>query len=383
MGEYSYLDPIIENIIDKNLKYKKEQLEDCSEKQILYIKLKAIEKYNFNDEEIKYIFNYLNSESIYVIGKSKIYEKEIQNYIYDEQPTSLIKNHLDLIEEEQNELLELYKKTKDINYRNELLLSYIRLVENISRKYSFYTGIDYNELTSYGYEAIIKAIDRYDSEKSKLFTFLSLSISQAIIAGIMDYYDIHSKELYAEMIKTRKITRSKHEFDRENYDETLYLEEIVDEFSKLREETNKNSSSYYLNKYKDRQMLYLCYCESIDKYEESIEASEDKNLYLQTIEPLYQKQVNEHILKQLNKLTKNQSNVIINRFGLAGKESITMREMADKTNVSCQNIAKLEKKGLVKLEKYKRILEEDYAFYNHEYDKENQEINYTKVKKER
>lgn len=64
------------------------------------------------------------------------------------------------------ELFMKYINTKDIKYRDELIMSYLPLADNLAKLLSTkYIKIEYDDLKSYCYEALIKAIETFDITK--------------------------------------------------------------------------------------------------------------------------------------------------------------------------------------------------------------------------
>lgn len=76
----------------------------------------------------------------------------------------------DISKAERNELLDLYNETKDIKIRNKLILLYIGTAEAIAKDFSLKYDLDYNEVLSFAYEGIIRAIENYNPNNKSCFS---------------------------------------------------------------------------------------------------------------------------------------------------------------------------------------------------------------------
>lgn len=111
------------------------------------------------------------------------------------------------------ELFEQYQKTKDVSLRNELVESYLYLVNILIRKY-LNKGVDYDDLYQVGAMALISAVERFDAAKG--FEFSSFA-TPTIIGEIKKYFRDKEwslkvprrlKELTGKMQKAREALTS-------------------------------------------------------------------------------------------------------------------------------------------------------------------------------
>lgn len=80
-----------------------------------------------------------------------------------------------------------YKKTKDDQLKEQLILEYAPLVKYIAGRLSVHIGhrVEYDDLIGYGIFGLIDAIDKFDIEKGVKFeTYASLRIRGSIIDSI-------------------------------------------------------------------------------------------------------------------------------------------------------------------------------------------------------
>ncbi|MCG8540972.1 MAG: SigB/SigF/SigG family RNA polymerase sigma factor [Clostridia bacterium] len=89
-----------------------------------------------------------------------------------------------LVDIEHKELFRLYKDTKDIEIRNELINRYLYIAEILSKKY-INKGIDYDDIYQVASLGLIYAIERFDIDRG--FEFSSFA-TPTIIGEIKKYF---------------------------------------------------------------------------------------------------------------------------------------------------------------------------------------------------
>ena len=70
-------------------------------------------------------------------------------------------------EKESLNLWKTYKLNPDKESRNKIVLAYAGLVKSIVRRAAYLSGnyVDADDLTSYGMIGLIKAVEKYDTDK--------------------------------------------------------------------------------------------------------------------------------------------------------------------------------------------------------------------------
>jgi RNA polymerase sigma-B factor len=86
--------------------------------------------------------------------------------------------------EDNDELFELYSKSRDVAVRNEIVKRYTYLAEIISRKF-LNRGVEYEDIYQVACIALIKAVERFDPEKG--FKFVSFA-TPTIVGEIKRYF---------------------------------------------------------------------------------------------------------------------------------------------------------------------------------------------------
>lgn len=192
--------------------------------------------------------------------------------------------------EEEKILLEEMNKGNE-NSKVRLVEHNLRLVVYIAKKFES-TGLDLEDLISIGAIGLIKAVQTYKFDKNiKLATYASRCIENEIL------------------MQLRKVSRTKAEV---SIDEPLNFDADGNELL----------------------LSDILYTE---------EDSVSKNLDLSV-----EKQLLWEAIKRLNE---REQEIMILRFGLAGKEERTQKEVADMMGISQSYISRIEKKILDRLKK--------------------------------
>lgn len=192
--------------------------------------------------------------------------------------------------EEEKILLEEMNKGNE-NAKVRLVEHNLRLVVYIAKKFES-SGIDLEDLISIGAIGLIKAVQTYKFDKNiKLATYASRCIENEIL------------------MQLRKVSRTKAEV---SIDEPLNFDSDGNELL----------------------LSDVLYTE---------EDSVSKNLDLSV-----EKQLLWEAIKRLNE---REQEIMILRFGLAGKEERTQKEVADMMGISQSYISRIEKKILDRLKK--------------------------------
>lgn len=191
----------------------------------------------------------------------------------------------------EEELQEIIKsKTGDIQARNKLIEHNLRLVVFISKKYES-TGYDLEDLVSIGTIGLIKAVETYKPDKNiRLATYASRCIANEIL-------------MYIRKNKKRKTEVSLE--DAINYDpegNELHLEDILGT---------------------DDNIIFNEFSNQLDK---------------------------EILIKELTKLNDREKQIMTLRYGLAGNEEYTQKEVAHMLGISQSYISRIEKKIIKKLQ---------------------------------
>jgi len=251
--------------------------------------------------------------------------------------------YMDEIKAKDNrELFRLYKETKDIRIRNELVERYLYITEILSRKY-MNKGIDFEDIYQVASLGLIYAIERFDIDRGYEFSSFA---TPTIIGEIKKYFrdkgwSVRVPRRVQELSK--KINVAKASLQQE-LQKAPKISDIAQYLSCTEEQIIEaiEASQVYTPK-------------SLDVYYDS--AGEDKDIQLMDIVGKEDKNFNnidnkDFVNKCLEKLNQVEVKIIQDRFF----DSKTQIQVADELGVSQMTVSRMEKKILKKFEKeYKKL----------------------------
>lgn len=242
-------------------------------------------------------------------------------------------------------LIAQYQKSRDLSIRNKIILNNIGLVYSAAKKkmknHSCFTVED---LVQEGVIGMIKSIEKFDVTKNTSFsTYAYYWISQQMDRAIMNNgYLIRLPAYIYEKLST--ISRIENSFLTQN-------EEIDVEV--LCNQTNITEQEYQaINSYKINYSYFtsLNSVTNIDPDENYVELQDYIPCQDDSIEDIIISQdLKEQIQNILNSLTPKEREVLELRFGLNGKEPMTLEAIGNKYNLTRERIRQIENKALNKI----------------------------------
>lgn len=192
-----------------------------------------------------------------------------------------------LSEKEELECIRL--KDIDKNSRNKLIEHNLRLVAHIAKKYDS-KYIDNDDLISIGTIGLIKGVDTYKENRNvKITTYCARCIDNEILM-----------------------------YFRKN--------------NKYRNDISINEPIGYDKDGNPIEILDVIKMEDVD-FSDDIELKDNINL----------------LIKYLNVLTKREREIIIDRYGLDNKRSLTQKNISKRLGISRSYVSRIEKRALTKL----------------------------------
>lgn len=241
-----------------------------------------------------------------------------------------------LLTKEQEYSLSELAQNGDEEAREKLIISNLRLVVSIAKRYSN-IGLTMQDLIQEGNIGLIKAVERFDPAFGKRFsTYATWWIKQSILRalsttkGIMRYpayvHDNISK--ITKLLQKNKSTNEQiysvsdiaKELNFKERDVRKYLELINHQYISLEEDFKDNVTLHSIiadDDFFEDHLLKEC------KYEE--------------------------LNKLLNKLSTKEKEVIIHRYGLYEKPILTLEEIGTKLNLTRERIRQIQLIALKKL----------------------------------
>ncbi|MGM0470729.1 MAG: sigma-70 family RNA polymerase sigma factor [Bacillota bacterium] len=242
----------------------------------------------------------------------------------------------------KKEEAELARKAQDGDQRarEELIEHNLRLVVNIAKKYQG-KGMELEDLIQEGNLGLMKAIDKFDPDKGyKFSTYATWWIKQGITRALPEAKTIRIPVHIWE--KTTKIFKAKdklyNELNREPTSEEIaeevgIKEEKVKEIIRITSDQNLASLNNLVGEDKSTELGELIADDGID-------------------DPI--KNVNERFLQEdleevLSDLSNREAEIIRLRYGLNDGLPKTLREVADKFDLSRERIRQIQEKALRRL----------------------------------
>lgn len=373
--DYSALDKMLEkDFIPKNIKIKKKKDNETGDIDVFAsIALFQIQRLKLSEDEIKHVIKFLGERDIQVFGKNSTLDSEFENYTYmnnykhselpDTVDWDIQLNWFTKYNELKNDVTK-EKEAREI--RNEIIKANMRLVPFVNYKFTMYYGFDIDELNSYGYEALIKAVERFDYTKGYKFSSYGYRCIQRNV--------LKNKAMEMGFYAFQKYNRVKQAIDsiKEFYDEMGFEKEISkDEVATLLEEAYGEKRSEAELSY-DKYMLSSS--ESLDELDYEMDYDDDYYAELESDqlddEELLRKNqtrrsfvnqelsieeqgelsvTRDNLFKVLKTLTPREEKVITERFGLESGIPRTLEEVAKDFNVTRERIRQIEAKALRKL----------------------------------
>ena len=249
--------------------------------------------------------------------------------------------------ETQEKLLIKLKKEKlskqeKKKIRDKIILNNLPLVKFIILKYKNFFDLenDIDDLTSYGIEGLIFAIDHYkvnEKENINLFsTYIFKCIEGYILNGVSKKYGLYNT-LFYEFFKAKKIIEKIYE--KKYYpSDTEMLNEILDFLINTKKITNNQKQLIY-NKEKNKSLYFI----ENKKYNNDYKF-EDKILL-----KILLKKYREKLIEIINKLDDREKEIIYLKYGFDGNDIKSYNDLGKKYCLSRQRIKQIENNSFVKI----------------------------------
>ena len=222
--------------------------------------------------------------------------------------------------EQESECLKKMKNG-DLEARNELIERNMRLVAHVAKKYQNPED-EMEDLISIGTIGLIKAVETYKEDYgSRLATYAARCIDNELLMHFRAKKKTSKEVSLYEPIGT----------DKEG-NQIQLLDVVVSEDEDVVELLEKVVRNYI-----DREMLDFYFEEVVQRPEVEVELLEQDRKV---------RRLNEIIPQTLSG---RELFIIINRYGLYGKKTMTQREIARKLGISRSYVSRIEKRAIEKL----------------------------------
>ena len=262
-----------------------------------------------------------------------------------------------LTEEEELELLRKIKNN-DKNARKKLINHNLKLVVSIAKRYRG-RGLEFMDLIQEGNLGLMKAIENFDFNKGHRFsTYATYCIRQKISREIRNKgravrLPSHQYDKFSKIIKCANALEStlgrSPTIEEISNELNISIEELSKIYENFKESTSLNTK---IGDEKETEMGDILPCDN-NSLEDNIDNSFIKG------------EVRKLIIS--TKLTEKEMKILTLRFGLDGREPMTLEEIGQMFNVTRERIRQLESKAMEKIRSNKDIV--NFAVYMESPDK--------------
>lgn len=246
-----------------------------------------------------------------------------------------------LTREEENELA-IRAKAGDKEAKDRIVKANLRFVVKIAKKYQNH-GLDLTDLISEGNIGLLTAIDRFDVDKG--YHFISYAvwwIRQAILKAVceksrMIRLPLNRANELVQIEKTRKIITGNRSED----EEIAEIADVLDmDPAHIRDILNVA-----------REMVSL---DATVRHNDTESATVGEfiqdTMYTDPEAEVISDSMKDDIDDVLETLTPKEAEVIRYRFGLDGREALSLKEVGDRFDLTKERIRQIEKKAIRRLQ---------------------------------
>jgi RNA polymerase primary sigma factor len=255
-------------------------------------------------------------------------------------------NKVNLMNREEEERIASRAAKGDAAAKDKLINANLRFVVSIAKKYRN-QGLPIEDLISEGNIGLINAIEKFDVSKG--YHFISYAvwwIRQAILKGISE----KARAIRLPMNRIYEI--SKIERTRQNIQDKNGLDARVDEIAKELD-MKKEHISDLLNI--SREMVSLDTPVFVETDSSVLKDFIVDDLNKTPTDILSDNLLKDEINKLLEDLPLRESEIIEHRFGLNGKDAMSLMEIGNKFNLTKERIRQIEKRALDRIKNNERV----------------------------
>jgi len=242
------------------------------------------------------------------------------------------------------EEMRLAKKMRngDEEARKTLVISNLRLVVSVAKKYLYY-GLPLLDLIEEGNLGLLKAVDRYDpARKCKFSTYATWWIKQAITRSLSNY----GRTIRIPVYVTDSISKYKRAaqllYEREGKEPSV--EEVAEEIGIKYEEALK-LHEYALGVPSLESLMHVEEDGEVIGADISEEARADEDVVSRILR-------SQRLSRLLEQLTPRESSILRHRYGLDDGEAHTLEETGKQFNLTRERIRQIENEVINKLKIY-------------------------------
>lgn len=229
----------------------------------------------------------------------------------------------------------------DRDARRKIIVSNLRLVVSIAKKYLYY-GLPLQDLIEEGNLGLMKAVDRYDPERGcKFSTYATWWIRQAVTRSLSNY----GRTVRIPVYVTDNVARYK------KVAEELYIK------SGKQPEPEQVAEAMGIKVTEARKLREFVHDISpLDKLEST--DMDDGRGIPESLEPrrvdkaIEQIEIDQQLEELMDQLTEREANIIRFRYGLVDGKAHTLEETGREFNLTRERIRQIEKDAMKRLRHY-------------------------------
>lgn len=343
-----------------------ERIVSIDEEGRKYIKEKDFNDLSLNNDEKKFFLSIIKNNNI-KIKKDKELIDDIEELEKDEK--DFLENFVlpdSLTKEENLELLKKYRDTKDATLKEKLVLGNLGLVDKIAKQYIKSDEDSIDELRSYGYEGLLKAIDafKFDSTRKKNFSSYAIKRIREFISRKRFELDGISYDSWSQLFYNCKsiVEQETNQTLKENLkliddiNELMFekCEEKIAKGQKAPITPSKKASLLRQQKHANLVKITIFFNEKIeDLYNYNEDTKNDSFIDYDSIMEVESKVLNDELGETLEKvmciLNEREKQIILLRYGFIDGKERTYREISKIMNLSHQRVREIDHTACFKL----------------------------------
>lgn len=244
-----------------------------------------------------------------------------------------------LLSSDEEKNIAMKAKSGDKEAQERLVTSNLKLVVKIARKYSN-LGIPLLDIIQEGNVGLINAVERFNPDKNLRFTtYATFWIKQSILKYINSNRGLIRVPAYI-YDGVSKVSKFMQRY-KSKYNIFPTVEEICNEL-----EMKKREVERYLDVIENGMFVSDEIYGSIAEYCSDILAND-------TIEDeLIKKNINILLMKNLEKLSPREKEILIFRYGLMDKDKMTLEELGEKMQLTKERIRQIQSEAIYKLKMF-------------------------------